>query len=246
MAGGDPPGINSEIAPGHASAADCGAGSATGSAKGSSRECRRRADLGRGITLLIEKMGGATLIGEARDNLCRRATAQEKKVFGQGSGQFGQDVEWIVESQGLPNLVHELIHALFLGRLADDHGFDYGQIPLDLGRREHRRYLWEELACCALSTVICAQFESDPETFAREWFAEQFEIQGVFHGLEHDLIAFRARIGAQLAQPEGREELTNTVERGRRLVHEGLAGVGVVADLPACDAIQLWRRYLAV
>jgi hypothetical protein len=43
------------------------------------------------------------------------------------------------------------------GRLADDHGLDYGQIPLrPRARRAHRRHLWEELACCLVS---CAYLE---------------------------------------------------------------------------------------
>jgi len=184
---------------------------------------------------LLEKMGGATLIGEDRENLCRRARPDEQRALGA--------FDWVIECQGLPNLVHEVIHALFLGRLADDHGFDYGQIPLDLRRPEHRRCLWEELACCVISAVLCAPFEPDPEQFARDWFAEQFEIQGIFHGLEDDLAGFTERIAAELDRPEGQRSLAATVDRGRELLRLGLAEVGVVGDLPACDAIQLWRRY---
>jgi hypothetical protein len=153
--------------------------------------------------------------------------------------------EWVVESEGLPNLVHELVHALFLGRVADDHGFDYGQIPLDLTAAEHRRHLWEELTCCVLSTVICAPGEDDPESFARDWFTEQFEIQGVFHGLEHDLAGFRAHIQAQLDIAEHRAELLETVARGRILLARALAEVGCAAELPQCDVLAIWARYRA-
>jgi len=152
---------------------------------------------------------------------------------------------WVVESQGLPNLIHEVVHALFLGHLADDHGFDYGQIPLDLARADHRRYLWEELACCVLSTVICAPLEDDPESFACDWFAEQFEIQGVFHGLEHDLAGFRARVDAHLQIAEHRAELLETVARGRDRLGQALAEVGLAAELPPCDPLAIWARYRA-
>jgi hypothetical protein len=180
-------------------------------------------------------MGGAVVLGEQRENLCRVATEAER-------GSLGGH-PWIVESQGLPNLVHEVIHALFLGRLADDHGFDYGQIPLDLCRFEHRRHLWEELACCMLSTVICAAWEHDPAEFEREWFSEQFEIQGVFHGLDGDLAGFRSYIDAQLAKPSHLAELVETVELGRSRLAAALARVGGPVEVAECDVEQLWTRY---
>jgi hypothetical protein len=97
---------------------------------------------------------------------------------------------WVVHVQGVPNLVHELVHFLGSGRLDDDYGFPYSELPLDLGRRDHRRFLWEELACCTLS-LSCSD---DPAS----WFAEQVEILPVFFGDDHDLPRFRARVGAAL------------------------------------------------
>jgi hypothetical protein len=180
-------------------------------------------------------MGATVLLGPERENLCRRATAAELPELGGRT--------WVVEAQGLPNLIHEAIHALFLGGLADDYGFDYGQIPLDLALLEHRRHLWEELACCVLSTVVCAPLEDDPELFARDWFAEQFEIQGVFHGLEHDLAAFRARVDAHLQIAEHRAELLETVRIASSRLEEALAAVGCAAELPRCDVLEIWARY---
>lgn len=180
-------------------------------------------------------MGGAVVLGADRENLCRPATSQEVDVFG--------GLRWIVESQGLPNLIHELVHALFLGRLDDDHGFDYGEIPLDLERSNHRRHLWEELACCCLSSVFAAVWAEDPEAFGAAWFVEQFEIQGVFHGLDHDLAGFREHIDAQLRDPARRAELVTTVAQGHRLVESALAGVGAAIPLPACDPVAIWTRY---
>jgi hypothetical protein len=198
-------------------------------------ECHRAADLVRWIADVIAELGGQTLVGEGHENLCRRANAQElPRLDGR---------QWIVEAQGLPNLIHEFIHILFLGRLDDDHGFDYGEIPLDVERPDHRAALWEELACCALSTSTCAPLWADPQIFARAWFAEQFEIQGVFHGLEDDLHGFRGRVDEQIRLREA--EWIETVERGRRLFGEALAPHGGLALIPPCDAVGLWRDYLA-
>jgi hypothetical protein len=176
--------------------------------------------------------------------VCRRASEVERREFA--------GCEWVIESQGLPNLIHELVHALFLGRLEDDHGFDYGDIPLDMDRPDHRQHLWEELACCGLSTTTCVQFWPDlpgadaqptREAWARAWFAEQFEIQGVFHGLERDLAAFRAHIGRQIDHQARRAELESTVERGRALFQAALREVGAPFEVPPCDLVGLWRDY---
>lgn len=197
-------------------------------------ECQRAADLVRWIAAAIEKMGGATLIGDQQENLCRRANPQETLQF--------HGIVWVVEAQGLPNLIHEFVHALFLRGLADDHGFDYGEIPLDVDRPGHRALLWEELACCALSTSTCAPLWADPHGFARAWFTEQFEIQGVFHGLEGDLERFRARVDGQI-RAYG-TELVETVERGRELLETALRPHSGPLRIPPCDALAIWRDYL--
>ena len=200
-------------------------------------KCRATADLVHRLERVVAQMGGYTLIGVDRGNLCRRASSAETLEFA-GPG-------WIIEAQGLPNLIHEVVHALFLGHLADDHGFEYGAIPLDIERRDHRLLVWEELACCGLSTSICAALHDDPEAFAREWFAEQVEIQGVFHGLEHNLPAFCARIDAQLEMPLRAEELRTTVERGHRQLCAAIGQAGGSRALPTADVIALWRDYRA-
>jgi hypothetical protein len=202
------------------------------SGAGTPIECHRAADLVRWIAAAIEKMGGVTLIGEQQENLCRRANTQEISQYG--------GLEWIVEAQGLPNLIHEFVHALFLRGLADDHGFDYGEIPLDVDRPDHRALLWEELACCALSTSTCAPLVADPQGFARAWFTEQFEIQGVFHGLEGDLEQFRARVDSQI-RAHG-PELVETVERGRHLLDAALPPPATL--IPPCDVLAIWADYL--
>ncbi|MCA9696648.1 MAG: hypothetical protein KC431_03905 [Myxococcales bacterium] len=192
----------------------------------------------RSLVAVVADMGGTVILGSEHENLCRRATPEEI-----GAGAH----DWIVESQGLPNLLHEVVHALFLGELADDHGFDYGSIPLNLRDAGHRAILWEELACCALSTLYAAPFAEDPRVFARDWFAEQFEIQGVFHGLEHDLTGFRARIDAQLTDPEGTAEARATFARGRGLLEAALLAHGappaVARPVQSIDIEGLWADY---
>ncbi len=167
---------------------------------------------------VLAQMGGEARVGPQWENLCRRARPDERRT---GSGP-----DWIVESEGLPNLIHELVHALFLGELADDHGFDYGQIPLDLRVPIHRGILWEELTCCVVSAACCAPLAADPRTFQSAWFAEQFEIQGVFHGLEADLPEFRAHIDAALGREEWARERRTTLETGYSRLADALVSVG--------------------
>src|SRR5688572_21427241 len=138
------------------------------------------ADAGRPLLGLVAAvfaaMGGEVVIAAGDDNLVRARRA----------GDPGE-LAWVVVASGLPNLLHELVHAVLAGRLADDHGFDYGQIPYDLERPEHRRSLWEELAACVLS---CAWGEAAEED---AWFAEQIGIQGVFYGMD-DPAEFHAAV----------------------------------------------------
>ena len=126
---------------------------------------------------VLTAMGAEVIIHTLDDNLVR-----SRQPGDPGEAPF------IVAAAGLPNLLHELVHVLQAGRLADDHGLDYGQIPYDLGRAEHRRILWDELACCVIS---CAYLEAEQEA---AWFAEQVGIQGVFYGYDDDAGAFLAAV----------------------------------------------------
>ncbi len=198
-------------------------------------------------------MGGIVRIDTQGENLCRRIrpddgiTTLTRTDLGQDSTSGPAEPGFLIEAQGLPNLVHELVHALFLGRLEDDHGFDYGLIPLDLRDPAQRRHLWEELACCAISTAYSEPFAADPPTFRHEWFAEQFEIQGVFHGLEDDLPAFQARIDSLLSKPSLSGELAEVVDEGYRRVEAALTAVGAepeIAHVPVrLDVEILWTAY---
>lgn len=125
------------------------------------------------VARVLEALGGEVIIHTSDDNLVR-----SRRDGDPGSAPF------IVEAAGLPNLLHELVHVLQFGRLADDHGLDYSQIPYDLGDPAQRRHLWEELACCVIS---CAYLEAAVEA---PWFAEQVGIQGVFYGYDNDAPGF--------------------------------------------------------
>lgn len=90
------------------------------------------------------------------------------------------DLPWIVEAEGLPNLLHEFMHALQAGGLAADHGIDYALIPFDTSRPEQRLLLWQELACC---TISCAYLADRPAR-VQPWFNEQAGILHHFYGYD--------------------------------------------------------------
>lgn len=183
--------------------------------------------------MVIESMGGCVRMDPEGENLCRRAQANDSRLG------------FVIEAQGLPNLVHELVHAIFLGRLEDDHGFDYGTIPLDLARADHRRHLWEELACCVISAAYTERFEA--AGFRLAWFVEQFEIQGVFHGLEGDLAGFRERVDRAVSRADWRAELEGVLSFGVRETRDRLLAVGAPAELAALNDVlefdRLWDEY---
>jgi hypothetical protein len=175
-------------------------------------------------------LGGEVVIADGDDNLVRARRP----------GDPG-DRPWIVVASGLPNLLHEVVHALLFGRLADDHGFDYNKIPLDLADAGDRRLLWEELAC---GVVSCAYGEP---AAADAWFKEQVEIQGVFHGLPDDLEAFARRVEGAVAAYPG--ELAGVVDEAYALLEQALiaAGAHVSEGLPVkrFSFAELWARYRA-
>jgi hypothetical protein len=90
----------------------------------------------------------------------------------------GVPLPFVIEVEGLPNLLHEFVHFVLRPPLAVDHGFDYRRIPFDTSESEQRRWLWEELACCVVS---CAYLAARPER-VEPWFAEQLGIQHHFYG----------------------------------------------------------------
>ena len=173
-------------------------------------------------------MGAEVVIAAGDDNLIRARRADDPG-----------DRPFVLVAAGLPNLVHEFVHAVQAGRLADDHGFDYGLIPLDLQVREQRALLWEELACSVLS---CAYAPAGGDVDA--WFKEQVEIQGVFYGVSEGA-EFAALVDATRAAHPA--ELPAAVEAAYRAVAQALRGVGAAdaeAEPPQHLTFEaLWARY---
>lgn len=148
-----------------------------------------------------------------------------------------------IDVEGLPNLLHELVHVALAGRLADDHGYDYGAIPYDLATACGRAILWEEIACCVVS---CAYLLGpDPGARARvdAWFAEQLEIQPLFYGFEAEPAAFFATLDA-LAHAHI-DELVATLASAYDRVERLLAPFVARADHERIAFAPLWSRFVA-
>ncbi len=158
-------------------------------------------------------MGAEVVIAAGDDNLIRARRADDPG-----------DRPFVVVAAGLPNLVHEFAHAIQAGRLADDHGFDYGLIPLDLRAQEQRRCCWEELACSVLS---CAYAPAGGDVDAVVQGAGRDP--GVFYGVSEGA-EFAALVDATRAAHPA--ELPATVEAAYRAVAQALRGAGA-ADAEA-------------
>lgn len=178
----------------------------------------------------VFRRGGAQVVLGDENYIKRREPAQADKL------------PFVVMVEGLPNLLHELVHYLFAGRADDDHGFDYHQIPYDLERQEHRRVLFEELSCCTISASYLPPAERDP------WFREQVEILGVFYGFDDDPMGFFAavdRVSQIYAQ-----DLQSTLEEGFQAVVRALTSAWPSPCGPPASVMpsfhEDWRRFRAV
>jgi len=179
---------------------------------------------------VLATMGAEVVIHTGDDNLVRA-----RRPGDPGAASF------IVAAAGLPNLLHELVHVLQAGRLADDHGLDYGQIPYDLERAEHRRILWDELSCCVIS---CAYLEVEQEA---AWFAEQVGIQGVFYGHDDDPTGFLAAVDRAVSAHG--DELAAVLEGAYAAIEAALTASGAGPALARPRArlafAPLWERLRA-
>jgi hypothetical protein len=148
----------------------------------------------------------------------------------------------VVDVEGLPNLLHELVHVALAGTLADDHGYDYGAIPYDLATPAGRAVLWEEIACCVVS---CA-YLSEPGPGARAkvdaWFAEQLGIQPLFYGRDADPASFFAEVETLAQSHIG--ELVAMLDCAYDRVARLLAPFGVSPPETLAFA-PLWSRWRA-
>lgn len=150
----------------------------------------------------------------------------------------------LVQAEGLPNLLHELAHAVQAGRLEDDYGIDYTAIPFDLHTVGGRAVLWDELACCITSCAYLRQHGRSARTgepaavVAAEveaWFLEQVEIQPVFYGMESDPPAFVERVIA-LLESHGAEAQA-VLDRAYAGIERALVAAGAHPDV----AVATWR-----
>jgi len=178
----------------------------------------------------LAQMGARVEIDGEGENLVRRLT---------NPAETPNWPEWstapvaLVQAQGLPNLMHELVHAVQAGALDDDHGIDYGAIPFDLQTPAGRAVLWDELSCCVIS---CAHLWSqgraaragrpsaDIEAEVHDWFREQVEIQPVFYGMDAEPAAFHPRVSGLLHAH--RSEASAALERAYAATYHALRRAG--------------------
>lgn len=179
-------------------------------------------------TAVLAAMGARVEIDPRGDTLTRLARAGEAPAVA------------IVEAQGVPNLLHELLHVLQAGRLDDDHGIDYGRIPLDLDDPDDRLVFFQELAC---TVVSCGYVRGGPQR-VDAWFVEQIGFQPIFFGLEHDPQRFWARVHEVTS--ELADELDAVVAAAGERLRDALASAGAAPEIAAPvvspSFAELWRR----
>ncbi len=171
----------------------------------------------------LHAAGAAVIVRVGDENLIRSRRA------GDAPGPA-----FFVIVEGLPNLLHEFVHIVLVGCLADDHGIDYGLIPFDVSTQAGRDQLWDELAACVVS---CAYL---PRARAAPWFAEQIGIQGAFFGLgdlEADVWPMIEMVDSARAAHPG--ELEMTLSRAYERVEQRLRAVG--AEPALARPVVRWR-----
>lgn len=170
--------------------------------------------------------GGTVRVDLSAGNLVRRASPSDRT-----------SLPFIIEVEGLPNLLHEFVHFVLRGPLAVDHGFDYSLIPFDTSRAEQRRWLWEELACCVIS---CAYLAGRAGRMA-PWFEEQVGIQHHFYGFP-DPASFRGHVERLLESH--REEMEAVLAEAYARVEGQLRAAGLADPAPAGRLAfgTLWGR----
>ncbi len=176
-------------------------------------------------------------MGPELENLVRRRLPGE---------DYGRDVRFVMESQGLPNLLHELFHAVALGRLEDDHGFDYGRIPCDPHAPDGRRTLFDELCCCTLSCTWAFDGGTEGGPSAIDaWYAEQVEIQPVFYGFDDRPAAFAATVSdVVVGHASELRAMARTLDaRARAWLRLEGAPVGELVGARWIDPAAQWTRY---
>lgn len=156
-------------------------------------------------------------------------------------GEPGQR-RFVVEVKGFANLLHEFVHFVQVGYLADDHGIDYQQIPFDLRSPAGRNVMWQELTCCVISCAYLGGNQKQIEA----WFAEQVGIQDVFYGFADQLNAFISQLREIVDLYAC--ELESTLETAYAQTSQYLLQAGTPSSLvdppKKLTFKKLWARYL--
>ncbi|MEM9459426.1 MAG: hypothetical protein AAGF11_34930 [Myxococcota bacterium] len=198
---------------------------------------------------VLARMGAQVEIAQDGENLVRKLDPADWCDPAQNRADRPQAQ---VVAQGLPNLLHELVHAVQAGCLDDDWGIDYGAIPFDLNTAAGRAMLWEELACCTISCAYLwahghAARAGAPEPVVRAeigaWFDEQVGILPVFFGMEDAPAGFVGRVGGLLQTRA--DEATEVLARAYAATERALGDAGASATWGAAprrpSMSTLWR-----
>lgn len=185
----------------------------------------------------LNRLGAEVRVFAGADNCVRR------REPGEAAADASDDPErlpFVIEVEGVPNLLHELAHVVLLGRVEKDHATDYSKIPFDLTNAPGRTLLFEELACCVAS---CTWHPGD-DAAAQAWFAEQVGIQGLFFGFDRDLAGFLAAADAEVRVH--RAELDGAIARAiagvAAQLRSGGASDATARPRHALAFDALWRR----
>jgi hypothetical protein len=183
-------------------------------------------------TRAVESLGAEVRFAADAENCVRRREAGEPCASGSATDDPADDAardasRWpfVIEVQGVPNLLHELAHVVLLGRIDKDHGTPYAKIPFDMTTPDGRRLLFEELACC----VASASWHPGNDADAQAWFAEQVGIQDCFFGCDGDSKRLLANIEREVAAH--REELDEVIARAHALVAIALTSAGAAPEV---------------
>jgi len=188
-------------------------------------------------TRALESLGAEVRFAADAENCVRRRKPDEPCATPSGNAAA---LPFVIEVQGVPNLLHELAHVVLLGRVDKDHGTPYAKIPFDMTTPDGRRLLFEELACC----VASASFHPGSDADAQAWFAEQVGIQDCFFGCDGDPQRLNEGIAREVAAH--REELDEVIARAHARLAVALTTAGAppeVARPPRrFDFEEGWRR----
>lgn len=195
-------------------------------------------------TRALERLGAEVRLATHAENCVRRREPDEPCAQEGATPADAARLPFVIEVQGLPNLLHELAHVVLLGKVEKDHGTPYAKIPFDMTTPDGRRLLLEELACC----VASASFHPGSDPDAQAWFAEQIGIQGCFFGFDGDHVpALLAAISREVAAHHG--ELDETVARAHARIAVALMSAGATPETAfpprLFDFDEGWRALVA-